>query len=165
MKGDLMNNSHRAIGSIGTAARVLVAAAVLYLALVDGPPFANGLHWGLKWYDATLGLVGLPALVIGLGLVARRAGGPVRFTGPLGVTVNLALILALVSNRYTGGGAALFYGLSMLVAAWRGQAGCESTVTSNWLLGRDDQIGCPTFTPLDELEARLRRRPEATPAR
>lgn len=26
---------------------------------------------------------------------------------------------------------------------------------SNWILRRDDQIGCPTFTPIDEAEARL----------
>jgi hypothetical protein len=46
----------------------------------------------------------------------------------------------------------------MLLAAWRGQAGCEATVVSNLALGRDDQIGCPTFAPIDELEAHLRRR-------
>ena len=29
---------------------------------------------------------------------------------------------------------------------------------SNWILRRDDQIGCPVFTPIDETEARLRER-------
>jgi hypothetical protein len=28
-------------------------------------------------------------------------------------------------------------------------------VLSNWILGRDDQIGCPVFTPIDEVEAPL----------
>jgi hypothetical protein len=41
------------------------------------------------------------------------------------------------------------------VAAWRAQPGCEATVLSNWILRRDDQIGCPCFTPIDEAEARL----------
>ena len=41
-------------------------------------------------------------------------------------------------------------------AAWCGQPGCEAIVLSNLILGRDDQIGCPAFTPVDALEA-LRR--------
>ena len=44
---------------------------------------------------------------------------------------------------------------TLLVAVWRGQPGCESIVLSNWVLGRDDQIGCPIFTPIDEAEARV----------
>jgi hypothetical protein len=51
-------------------------------------------------------------------------------------------------------GAALFYGATLLVAAWWGQLGCEATVLSNSILGRDDQIGCPVFSPIDEAEAR-----------
>jgi hypothetical protein len=43
----------------------------------------------------------------------------------------------------------------MFVAAWRAQPGCEATVLSNWTLRRDDQIGCPTFAPIDEVDARL----------
>jgi hypothetical protein len=31
-------------------------------------------------------------------------------------------------------------------------------VVSNLILHRDDQIGCPTFSPIDEAEARLRRK-------
>ena len=154
-----MNQAQRAIGPIGTASRALVALPLLYLAFVDGPPFADGFELGLKWYDVAIGLVALPAITILLGLAARRyLRGPVRFTGPAGVAVNLAVIVALASNAYTGGGAALFYGTVLLISAWRGQAGCESTVISNWLLDRDDQIGCPTFTPIDELEARVRQR-------
>jgi hypothetical protein len=55
---------------------------------------------------------------------------------------------------YTAGGAALFYGATLLVAAWRGQRGCESTVISNLILRRDDQVGCVFFLPADEAEAR-----------
>ena len=40
------------------------------------------------------------------------------------------------------------------MAAWRAQPGCEATVLSNLILSRDDQIGCPAFTPIDALEAR-----------
>jgi hypothetical protein len=45
----------------------------------------------------------------------------------------------------------------MLIAAWRGQSGCEITVIPNVLLRRDDQIGCPTLSLIDDAEARLRR--------
>jgi hypothetical protein len=71
--------------------------------------------------------------------------------------LNCAVIVALVVNPYTGGGALLFYGATMLVAAWRGQSGCEITVIPNVVLGRDDQIGCPTLSLIDDAEARLRR--------
>lgn len=147
-----MTTSRREIGPLGTAARVLVGLGLLYLA--GG---ANGLTWGVLWYDALVGLVVLPAIAVALGLAARRyAGGPVRLTGAVGIALNVAVIAALVSNPYTGAGAMLFYGATMLIAAWRGQAGCEATVISNLALGRDDQIGCPTLTPIDAVEAHLR---------
>jgi hypothetical protein len=86
-----------------------------------------------------LGLVVFPAGSRALGLLARRyPAGPPRFTGP------------------AAGAAALFYGATLLVAAGRRQAGCEFTVLSNVILGRDDQVGCPRLTPLDQAEARIR---------
>jgi hypothetical protein len=139
----------RRIGPIGTTTRLLAAAGLLYLALFDGT------RWGLEWYDAAVGLGVLPAAMIAFGLAARRyASGPVRFTGSPGTTINCLVIVALAVNPYTAGGAALFYGATLLVAAWRGQPGCEATVVSNAVLGRDDQIGCPVFSPIDEAEER-----------
>jgi hypothetical protein len=42
----------------------------------------------VDWYDPLVGLVVLPAIVIAVGLAARRyTRGPVRFTGPVGITV------------------------------------------------------------------------------
>ncbi|MGH9249635.1 MAG: hypothetical protein ACRD0W_09005 [Acidimicrobiales bacterium] len=49
----------------------------------------------------------------------------------------------------------------MLLAVARGYAGCEVLALSNWLLHRDDQIGCLVFSPIDHLERRLRRRTTA----
>src|ERR687892_96536 len=116
--------------------------------------------------DALIGLIALPALAVGLGLAARRyAHGPIHFTGPLGVAINLAVIVALIGNEFTGGGATIFYSTTLLIAAWLGQAGCEATVISNWILGRDDQIGCPTLTPIDSAEAHLRRETAVADAR
>jgi hypothetical protein len=156
-----MARTTRGIGPVGAAARVLAGFGLLYIA--GG---ANGLSWGIEWQDAIIGLIALPVLMVAFGLAARRyARGPVNFTGPLGIALNLAVIVALIANDHTGGGATIFYGTTMLIAAWRGQAGCEGTVVSNWILGRDDQIGCPTFTPIDEVEAHLRRRHAPAAAR
>jgi hypothetical protein len=155
-----MTDAERRIGPAGTAVRVIVALGLVYLA--GG---ADGLAWSVEWYDPLLGLVALPALTVLLGLAARRyASRPLRFTGPLGHALNCAVILALVANPYTGGAVALFYAAALLVAVWRGQAGCEVTVLSNWILRRDDQVGCPLFAPIDAAEARRRPRPPGRPA-
>ena len=52
--------------------------------------------------------------------------------------------------------------MSMLLAALRGYGGCESLVISNWLLGRDDQLGCLVFSPIDYAESKFTHRPRAT---
>ena len=151
-----MQMKNRRIGPIGTTTRLLVAAGLLYLAFFDGA------SWGLEWYDAAVGLGVLPAAMIAFGLGARRyASDPVRFTGSAGTTANCLVLIALGVNPYTAGGAALFYGATLVVAAWRGQPGCEGTVVSNVILGRDDQLGCPVFSPIDEAEARLNARRSA----
>jgi len=151
----------RRIGRAGTAGRVIVAFGLLYLAATNGGGLVylrlpdGPFSWGLTWYAAVLGLVVLPGVMVAAGLAARRfADGPVRLTGPLGLTLNTGLIVVLLANPYTAGGAELFYGITLLVAAWAAQPGCEATVVSNLILGRDDQIGCPAFTPIDALEAR-----------
>jgi hypothetical protein len=43
----------------------------------------------------------------------------------------------------------------MLLAALRGYGGCEVTAISNWILGRDDQVGCLVLSPVDHLEHRM----------
>lgn len=51
-----------------------------------------------------------------------------------------------------------FFGVSMLVAAWRGYAGCEVLAIPNAITGRSDRIGCVLYTPIDVAEARGKRR-------
>jgi|SRR5918992_5018543 hypothetical protein len=157
-----MREHRREIGPVGSAIRVAGGLGLLYVAGGAGAPSA----WGVEWYDPVIGFAALPAITLLLGLAARRfAGQPVRFDGPLATAFNVIVIVALVANPYTGGGATLFYGATLLVAAWRGQAGCEATVLPNIILGRDDQIGCPTLSPIDAAEARLRRRHATAAAR
>jgi hypothetical protein len=57
----------------------------------------------------------------------------------------------------TGDAAVIFVGTSMLLAAARGYAGCEVLAISNWVLRRDDQVGCIVFAPVDLAESQLRR--------
>jgi hypothetical protein len=154
-----MDVGKRRIGPVGTAGRALVGLVFVYLA--GG---AGGLSWTIEWWDPLVGLVGLPAISVGLGLAARHyAEGPVRLTGPLAICINCLVIVVLIANPYSGPGALLFYGVTLLVAAWWGQPGCEATVPSNLILRRDDQIGCPTFAPLDAWEIRRRASGAADP--
>jgi hypothetical protein len=53
----------------------------------------------------------------------------------------------------------IFYGVSTLLAAERGHAGCESPAISNWLLRRDDQLGCLFFSPIDLAERKAFHQP------
>lgn len=80
----------------------------------------------------------------------------------------MALVAALYPTRlyapplaFTGDATLYFYGGSMLLAAWRGFDGCEVQAVSNWLMGRDDHVGCAVFAPVDYLERRWGRRPAA----
>jgi hypothetical protein len=137
------------MGPIGRITRLVAAAGLLYLALFTGT------SWALSWYEALLGLLVFPGAMLALALAARRRpDDPLNFTRSAGTALNCAVVIGLVSNSYTGPAAELFYGATLLVAAWRGQLGCEATVISNWLLRRHDQVGCPVFSPIDSIEAR-----------
>ncbi len=157
----------RRIGAWSTAARVAVGAALVG-SVVYGHA-ARGWH-PLAWL---LGLLVFPALVAaGQWWLARRHPTPLRVVGPAGHAVNLAVFLALYLTWWyapavgvLSDAVLLFYGGSMLVAAARGNAGCEVLAASNWLLRRDDQVGCALFWPVDAWEARrtARRAPATTP--
>jgi hypothetical protein len=103
-----------------------------------------------------------PALLLGWQwLRARCTPTRLQATGPIANLANVAVFLALyLTPDYapalsaTSDAALLFYGASMLLAAVRGYAGCEVLAVSNWLLRRDDQIGCLLFWPIDHAERR-----------
>ena len=149
-------DQRRGIGPVGTAARVIVGALLLG-SVVQGH-LARGFHLS-SW---ALGLLGFPALLLaGQWLRARRTPARLQATGPLAHALNLAVFLALYLTfwyapalSFTSDAALVFYGASMLLAALRGYAGCEVLAVSNWLLRRDDQVGCAVFWPVDHLERR-----------
>jgi hypothetical protein len=112
-----------------------------------------------------LGLLGFPAFLLAWQWWrARRTSTTLHATGPVGYLVNCAIFFALYLTPWyapalsvTSDAALVFYGASMLLAALRGYAGCEVLAVSNWLLRRDDQVGCVVFGPVDQLEVRERR--------
>jgi hypothetical protein len=137
----------RAIGPLGTTARVLVGG--LLMGSVTWGHLTRGFH-PAAWL---LGLVGFPALLVaGQWLRARRTPTPLRATGPVAHALNVAVFVVLYLLEPTSDAALLFYGASMWLAAARGYAGCEVLAVSNWLLRRDDQVGCAVFWPVDQLE-------------
>jgi hypothetical protein len=144
----------RQIGPAGTLARFLVGAALL-ASVIEGH-VTTGFHpW--SWI---LGLVGFPAAAIAWQRWrAHRHPERLQWTGPAAHLLNIGVFLTLYlttwyapSLEVTSDAALLFYGGSMLLAAIRGTAGCEVLAVSNWVLHRDDQIGCALFWPIDRTE-------------
>jgi hypothetical protein len=152
----IMPARRRAIGLLGTLARLAVGSWMLASVIA-------AFHLD-EWYEPVLGLLVFPAIVmLGQWLRLRSTSTPLRATGPVGHLVNAAIFLALYLTpwyfpplAFTSDATVYFYGASMLLAAVRGYGGCEVLAVSNWLLRRDDQVGCLVFSPLDALEARLR---------
>jgi hypothetical protein len=126
---------------------------IVFLSLLTSGPWLPPL---------ALGLVGFPAVLLASQwLRALRDPSRLQATGPLGTTLNMLLFAALFLTPWyarplsvTSDAALVFYGASMLLAALRGYAGCEVLAFSNWVLRRDDQVGCLVFAPIDHLEHR-----------
>ena len=159
----------RRIGAVGTAVRVLLGLAFLVFgAFGHATTTTSGLlvavdleHFNLNVAALVVGLVLLPALTVAFQwLRARRVDSRLDETGPAAAVINIVVTLGVVvvtvfvfpAISFIGFGAVLFYGASMLLAALRGYAGCEVLAVSNWLLRRDDQIGCMLLSPIDHLE-------------
>lgn len=153
--------SCRQIGPWGTVARLLLGGVLLGTAL-DGPHVVDGVQlWA--WPVA---LVAFPAvLTAGQWLRTRFRPAPARATGPVAHVLNVAVFAVLYGTAWyapsfdvLSDAAIVFYGSSMVLAAVRGYGGCEVLAVSNWLLRRDDQVGCLVFWPVDAAEARARDR-------
>jgi hypothetical protein len=156
----MRNDICHKVGPGGTAARAVVGTLML-MTVLDGPRIVDGVQaWA--WPVALVGFPG--ALLVLQWLRARRGAPPLRATGPIGHTINVAILVALYGTTWyapqfsvLSDATVIFYGSSMLLAAIRGYAGCEVLAVSNWLLRRDDQVGCVFFWPVDKLESRLPR--------
>jgi hypothetical protein len=155
-------NKRRFIGPVGTITRLLVGGSLIVLVVID-PEW-----WGgdsLLSRDALLGLAAFQAAILLLQWLRTLFTQQTLYaTDHIGLCLNMTLAAALFVFSPTREAAALFYGASMLVAAARGYAGCEVLAISNWLLRRDDQVGCLFFSPLDAVEAKLSRQMFAKPS-
>jgi hypothetical protein len=161
-----VNAGRRQIGGIGTAARVVLGLVLLLLGVTGGhvSVIPGQVGSGFEPLPVAVGLVGFPAVVLAWQwLRARLAPSRLQATGPVSSTINILVFIALVLTpsyarplSFTAVAALVFYGASMLLAALRGYSGCEVTAISNWILGRDDQVGCLVLGPVDDLERRLK---------
>ena len=174
MKGateaDAGSRNPRQIGPIGTIVRAILGLALLFgLGIPGGVTTIHGRYqYAFDVPSVILGAAVFPAAVLAWHWwYVRGHPAPLRATGAMATTINMVVLVALFlipfyapRFYYLGTAAAVFYGASMLLAAVRGKAGCEVTAISNWLLGRDDQVGCPVFTPIDSAEHRRKTAPD-----
>lgn len=139
--GNSAGRGARQIGPIGTAARVCVGAGLLIFGIANEPSL----------FELLAGFVLLPAAEMAILIVVRPpSSGPFRLYGAVGYAVNFGtagLLLAIWTTP-----ALLFYGASIVLAVLKGYAGCEILALSNLLRGRDDQLACTIFSPIDALE-------------
>ncbi len=147
---------HRAIGPLGTALR-LVLGAFLVGIIAYGQLTHPGHPVLFSWL---LGVLGFPALVLAWHIWRiRRSKARFIDDSPLNFVLSLALPLAVYISGlvvpaiwFTSDAILLFIGVSLVLAALRGSAGCEFLAVSNLLLHRADQIACAVFTPIDGLD-------------
>ena len=150
-----MEAQTRRIGPAGTLVRVVVGSLMVAAAVASGAGIA-------EW---ALGALVMPGVVV----IWQKTRAmlvdpqPIRLVGPVAHVVTAVIFLVLVATpdyapalSVTSGAALIFFGGSMLIAAIRGYRGCEILALSNWLLGRDDQVGCVLYSPIDRLEANLK---------
>lgn len=102
--------------------------------------------------------VALVPLYIGVQrVVVRYLSGINRWLGAL-----LALLPAVLVFLFAGlavrAGVLTFLAVSLLVAAVRGDPGCEVMSIPALLRGKDTRLACIVFSPIDWLEAKMRSR-------
>jgi hypothetical protein len=153
------NSPVRQIGPVGTAARTAGGLAAIVLPIVSS---------GITWWDAGDALLVLPLTAAvaawGTAVAYQRAAADRLRRGAVEAWVRSSLVLALVLAVHIAltfltplDGAVgfwIFIGLSLLVAAFRGDAGCEAIAIPNALAGRRDPTGCVIYFPIDAAEAR-----------
>ncbi len=156
----------RQIGAIGTTARVALGILLLCGGLLGNRIYViNGeIRTGFAPLPVAVGLVAFPVAVLSWQLLRTRVTpNPIQATGPGSTTINIVAFVALVLTplyapplSFTSDAALVFYGASMLLAAVRGYSGCELLALSNWILRRNDQLGCLVLSPVDNFERRLK---------
>jgi hypothetical protein len=148
----------RRIGPIGTASRLTAGALVTALAFGRGR---------VTWWDAAAAAAfPLVATLVHRLVSARwtRHSDPAARRTAAGYIAALVAIAAAVALTYVTPADEpavwLWLGISMLIAAARGDAGCEVLAIANLVTGRRDELGCIVFSPIDVAEGRSARPPD-----
>ena len=158
--------SRRQIGGIGTAARIVIGLTFLAYGLVGGKVVTNHgqFQTGFSVLSLVVGLIAFPLLLLAWQWLRSRGGaGQLQATGSVAATLNIVVVIALFLTpwyappiAFTSSAVLMFVGASMWLAAIRGYGGCELLAVSNWVLHRDDQLGCLVLSPIDAAERNLR---------
>jgi hypothetical protein len=149
----------RQIGPVGTASRIVLGAVAIAL------PIALS---GFSWAEALVALVALPVIAaIAAALIAatlhRLVPGALERRHAICSAPACALIAVMVIANdglvaLIGGNGnvtlSVWLGASMPLAAAGGYADCEVLAPWNLITGRDDQVGCILYTPIDRAEAK-----------
>ena len=149
----------RAIGPVGTITRIIAGPFLIYFGfnspLEDIAQVTDITFFSGYWDDLFIGIIGLPLAMVLLQLTWDRIKNkPLKATGQFGFTLNIVITILLFFTPLHH--AMWFYlGFSLIVAAARGYAGCEVMAISNWLTGRNDQVGCVIFSPIDAIEKKI----------
>lgn len=145
----------RSMGMVGRATRLIAGALLL------GVAYARWSAAGSVASGVLVLLVGLVLLPLGttaLMRAAARGREKVDWHGPSAVLAQSAVIAgALAGQGWISGSLLVFLGASLVLASVRGYTGCEILAYSNLLLSRRDEMGCVVFSPLDRLDAVIRR--------
>lgn len=148
----------REIGPFATAGRV--AGGLLVIAVATVPD-------GVSSSDVVAALAGLPLVAAAVEWPVRAAHQPRAperlaarhsLSAPGLRTLGLAIAIAIALTFVTPMEAPaiwLSFGVSMLVAALRGQGGCEVVALPNLLFGREDRVACVLYAPLDAVDSRI----------
>ena len=145
---------------MGTVSRAIVGMAAVALPI--------GLE-GIGWWDV-LALVAFALVAVGVAKLVvsgyeryapSSLGNRHAVCSAPGCTLCLALYavaigIGLATPAKTDVVFWGFIGASMLLAAGRGDGGCEVLAFPNAVTGRSDRVGCMIFTPIDAAEARHR---------
>jgi hypothetical protein len=152
-------DDRRDIGRIGTLARVIGGTMLVAVPIAEQ---------GISWWDAAGALIALPlvafAVAGGIRLRRSRDAAAARTEAIVAMTVVIAIATVLTFVTPIDQVAIWsFFGVSVLLAALRGYAGCELLAIPNALTGRRDELDCFIYTPIDTAEA-LKGRPGAPKA-
>jgi len=152
----MMGGNKREIGKIGTIVRIILGVVLILFGF--NSPIAEIISrnqinfWENYFDDMLIGIFIIPlVLVLWQWIRNIKTSKQLRATGNKGVIINTLIIVFLF---YTPLHHAMWFylGFSLLVAAWRGYAGCEVLAIANWITGRNDQVGCVILSPIDNLE-------------